>query len=65
MDEEIRAYLKREQEETNAFFEAWNKNKPELCLEPKAHLMFSAGMEKYGLKWSKREYKLRNEKQLT
>ena len=63
MDKEIQAFLKREKEETEAFLKAWSKKDPSLCIELKAHLMFSAGMKKYGLKWSKREYELRNKEE--
>ncbi len=45
MNEEIRSFLKREKKETEAFLKAW----------------FSAGVKKYGMKWSHREYELRNE----
>ena len=62
MDEEIRAYLKREQKENEAFFKAIENNNSSLCIGLKATQMFSAGVKKYGLKWSRREYVLRNEK---
>jgi len=61
MDDEIRVFLKRDKEETEAFLKAWTEKDPGLCLESKATFMFSAGVRKYGLKWSRREYVLRNE----
>jgi hypothetical protein len=63
MDEEIRAYLKRENEENEAFFKAVLENDPSLCIGLKATQMFSAGVRKYSLKWSRREYQLRNEEE--
>ena len=61
MDDEILAFLKREHEENEAFFKAIKENDPSLCIGLKATAMFSAGVKKYGLKWSEREYVLRNE----
>lgn len=60
MDEEIQAFLKREKEENETFFKALRENNPSLCIGLKATLMFSAGVKRYGLRWSKREYELRN-----
>lgn len=60
MDEEIRAFLKRRGEETDAWLEAWSKGDPNLCLERLSTPMWFAGLKKYGSEWVLREYELRN-----
>jgi hypothetical protein len=62
MDEEIRGFIKREQKETDAFLKAWSERDPSLCLEMESYKMFSAGVKKYGKKWSIREYEIREGK---
>jgi len=61
MDEEIKAFIKREREEWSAFMEAFTKKDPDLCIENKSCQLWSEGLEKYGMKWSEREYELRND----
>jgi len=63
MDEEIRAFIKMEREESDAFLKAWSKKDPSLCLEMRAYKMFSAGVQKYGKKWSDREYEIRKKEE--
>lgn len=59
MDKEIRAFIKRDKEETEAWLKAWSGKGT--CLKNESIKMWDAGLKKYGLKWSLREYELQNE----
>jgi len=58
MDDEIREFHRIERREIEWFFRAFGGEEGP-WEEKIAYKLFSAGIKKYGIKWSHREYKLR------